>query len=180
MHHCKTVYFTKLNCTRSPQLNPCLNGFFLTVFIVTASFLRIPFTIICACMEASGRNKPLIGIKALAIFWSSRPMAIEVTPKIPISPKSKLNGNNISLICNPEKFYCSIKLGQALCKRIFQDSLTHLAPFDFATSCPKIKFGACAVTGYCSFKYLGVIVDKSLSWNSHTSYVASRVYPKLK
>ena len=31
-----------------------------------------------------------------------------------------------------------------------------------------------------SFKYLGVVVDESLSWNSHMSYVASRVYPKLK
>ena len=31
-----------------------------------------------------------------------------------------------------------------------------------------------------SFKYLGVIVDESLSWNSDKSYVASRVYLKLK
>ena len=31
-----------------------------------------------------------------------------------------------------------------------------------------------------SFKYLGVIVDESFSWNSHVSFVASRVYPKLK
>ena len=31
-----------------------------------------------------------------------------------------------------------------------------------------------------SFKYLGVIVGESLYWNSHISYVASRVYPKLK
>ena len=59
--------------------------------------------------------------------------------KIQISPKSKLNGNNIALICNPEKFWCSIELGQAQCKRIFQGSLTLLASFDFATSCSKIK-----------------------------------------
>ena len=44
---------------------------FITVFIVAVSFLRIPFTIICACMEAGRRNKPSIGIKALPIFWSS-------------------------------------------------------------------------------------------------------------
>ena len=30
------------------------------------------------------------------------------------------------------------------------------------------------------FKYIGVVVDESLSWNNHVSYVASRVYPKLK
>ena len=30
------------------------------------------------------------------------------------------------------------------------------------------------------FKYLGVVVDESLLWNNHVSYVASRVYPKLK
>ena len=30
------------------------------------------------------------------------------------------------------------------------------------------------------FKYLGVVVNESLSWNNHVSYIASRVYPKLK
>ena len=30
------------------------------------------------------------------------------------------------------------------------------------------------------FMYLGVIVDESFSWNSHVSFVASRVHPKLK
>ena len=30
------------------------------------------------------------------------------------------------------------------------------------------------------FKYLGVVVDESLSWNNQVSYVASRFYPKLK
>ena len=30
------------------------------------------------------------------------------------------------------------------------------------------------------FKYFGVVIDESLSWNNHVSYVASRVYPKLK
>ena len=28
--------------------------------------------------------------------------------------------------------------------------------------------------------YLGVVIDESLSWNNHVSYIASRVYPKLK
>lgn len=30
------------------------------------------------------------------------------------------------------------------------------------------------------FKYHGVVVDESLSWNNHVSYAASRVYSKLK
>ena len=62
---CKKFCFTKLTSTRSPQSHQCLNAFFLTVSIVAVSFLRIPFTIIWACMEASRRNKPSIGIKAL-------------------------------------------------------------------------------------------------------------------
>ena len=33
-----------------------------------------------------------------------RPTATKVTPKILTSPISKLDGNNISLICNPKKF----------------------------------------------------------------------------
>ena len=40
---CKTFCFTKLPSTRSPQSHQCLNCFFLTVFIVAVSFLRIPF-----------------------------------------------------------------------------------------------------------------------------------------
>jgi len=30
------------------------------------------------------------------------------------------------------------------------------------------------------FKYLGVVVDESLAWKNHMSYIALRVYPKLK
>ena len=67
---CKTFCFTKLNCTRSTQSHQCLNGFFLKVSIVAVSFLRIPFTFNWACLEAGRRIKPLIGIKALPIFWS--------------------------------------------------------------------------------------------------------------
>ena len=51
-------------------------------------------------MEAGRRSKPSIGIKALPIFNDNKTNA----KKILISAKSELNGNNISLICNPEKF----------------------------------------------------------------------------
>ena len=30
------------------------------------------------------------------------------------------------------------------------------------------------------FKYLGVYIDNTLSWNKHITYLASRIYPKLK
>ena len=47
----------------------------------------------------------------------------------------------------------------------------------------RISYGDSSLEQKRSFKYRGVIVDESLSWNSHISdisYVASRVYPKLK
>ena len=47
----------------------------------------------------------------------------------------------------------------------------------------RIPYGDSILEQRRSFKYLGVIVDESLSWNSHISdisYVASRVYPKVK
>ena len=44
----------------------------------------------------------------------------------------------------------------------------------------RISYGDSLLEQKRSLKYLGVIVDESLSWNSHLSYVASRVYPKLK
>ena len=44
----------------------------------------------------------------------------------------------------------------------------------------RISYGDSLLEQKRSFKYLGVIVDESLSWNSHISYVASTVYPRLK
>ena len=42
-----------------------------------------------------------------------------------------------------------------------------------------ISYGDSLLDQKRSFKYLNVIVDESFSWNSHISYVAPRVYPKL-
>ena len=44
----------------------------------------------------------------------------------------------------------------------------------------RIYYGDSLLEQKRSFKYLGVIIDESLSWSSHISYVASRAYPKLK
>ena len=42
----------------------------------------------------------------------------------------------------------------------------------------RIYYGDSLLEQKRSFKYLGVIIDESLSWSSHISYVASRAYPK--
>ena len=42
----------------------------------------------------------------------------------------------------------------------------------------RIYYGDSLLEQKRSFKYLCVIVDQSLSWSSHISYVASRAYPK--
>ena len=43
-----------------------------------------------------------------------------------------------------------------------------------------IFYGDSILKQQTHFKYLGVVVGESLSWNNHMSYIASRVYPKLK
>ena len=72
----------------------------------------------------------------------------KVTPKIPISPKSKLNGNNVSLICDPEK----VKRDANGFFKVFL-----LSSHDFLISrhpVRKSKFGACAVKRYCSLNLI--------------------------
>ena len=72
----------------------------------------------------------------------------KVTPKIPISPKSKLNGNNVSLICDPEK-------AKRDANGFFKVFL--LSSRDFLISrhpVRKSKFGACAVKRYCSLNLI--------------------------
>ena len=43
-----------------------------------------------------------------------------------------------------------------------------------------ISYGDSILKQQRHFKYLGIVVDESLSWNNHVSYIAPRVYPKLK
>ena len=44
----------------------------------------------------------------------------------------------------------------------------------------RIYYGDLLLEQKRSFKYFCVIVDESLPWSSHISYVVSRFYPKLK
>ena len=150
MRRCKTICFTKLPSTRSPQSHQCLNGFFLTVFIVAASFLRVPFTIIRACREASRRNKPSIGIKVLPIFGPPANGNKRNAKKSRFCPNKNLTGTiyhwsiilrSFSVVLNPDKrdangFFKILLLSSHL--------LISRHPVQ------KSKFGACAVTGYCS------------------------------
>ena len=151
---CKTFCFMKLPSTISPQSHhyQCLNGFFLTVFIVAVSFLRIPFTIFWACMEASRRNKPSIGIKVLPILYRSN------AKKSRFCPNRNLTGTiyhwsvilrSFSVVLNPVKgdangFFKVLLLSSHL--------LISRHPVQ------KSKFGACAVTGYCYFNWWFIVL----------------------
>ena len=122
--------------------------------MVAVPLLRIPFTIIWACMEAGGRNKPSTGIKALTFSWSSGQMQWKESQKIPILPKLKLNGNTISLICNSEKFRLVSNSAKRDANGFFKVLWLSLHLLNSRHSVRKSKFGTCAVTGYCSFNLL--------------------------
>ena len=144
---CKTFCSMKLNSTRSPQSHPCLNGFFLKVSIVAVSFMRIAFTIIWACTKLAEEISRQSAPKRFLCFGPPA-NGNKVTPKIPISPKSKLNGNNVSLICDPEK-------AKRDANGFFKVFL--LSSHDFLISrhpVRKSKFGACAVKRYCSLNLI--------------------------
>ena len=72
----------------------------------------------------------------------------KVTPKIPISPKSKLNGNNVSLICDPEK---AKRVANGFFKVFLLSSHDVLI---LRHHVRKSKFGACAVKRYCSLNLI--------------------------
>ena len=71
--------------------------------------------------------------------------------KIPISPKLKLNGNNISLICSPEKFYLVLISAKRDTNGFFKVLVLSSHLLISRHSVGKSKFGVRAVTGYCSF-----------------------------
>ena len=101
---CKTFCSMKLNSTRSPQSHP---------YVSMVSFLKSLLLLFHLCVLLSQLFE-LVWKLAEEISRQSAPKRFlsfgppangnKVTPKIPISPKSKLNGNNVSLICDPEKF----------------------------------------------------------------------------
>ena len=69
------------------------------------------------------------------------------------------------LICNTKKTETMVIASQKTVK-----TTRHL----------NIFYGDSTLNQKRSFKHLGVIADESLSWNSHISYIASRVYPTVK
>ena len=99
-------------------------------------------------MEASGRNRPSIGIKTLSFLGSPARRQRKQRQILPISHKSKPNGNNISLNCNFEKDKCSIKLNRKQCKGSVTGHYSHILNLQN----PARKFGTCAITGLCFFK----------------------------
>ena len=132
----------KLNCTRSPQPHQCLNGFFLTVFIVAVSFLLIPFTIICS--ELIWKLAEEISLQSPSKCFPSFGPPANSTKSNAKKSWFCSNQNLMGTILHWSVILRSFSVvlnsrGQAQWKQIFQGSLTLLASFDFTTSCPKIK-----------------------------------------
>ena len=132
------------NSTRSPQSHQCLNGFFLTVFIVAVSFLRIPFTIIWACMEASRRNKPSIGIKNDNKNDANKSW---------FHPNQNLTGTIYHWSVILRSFSVVFNSVKSDANGFFKVLLLSSHLLISRHPVRKSKFGACAVTGYCSFKF---------------------------
>ena len=146
------------------------------VFMVAVPFLRIPFTIIWACMGAGGRNKPSTGIKALAFSWSSGQRQWKESQKIPILPKLKLNGNTISLIYNSEKFCVVSNSAKRDANGFFKVLWLSSHLLNSRHSVRTSKFGTCAVTGYCSFKLLNTHIYCDI----YMIYTHYDIYPSVK
>ena len=84
-----------------PQDVLSLNGFFLTVFIVAVLFLRIPFTIIWACMEAGRRNQ----------YWT-RPNAMQTD--FSGFSLTRLASFDFATSCSKIKVWCMHSNGRTL------------------------------------------------------------------
>ena len=136
---------------RSPQSHQCLNGFFLKLFIVAVLFLRIPFTIIWACMEASRRNKSSIGIKALPIFWFSGQRQSNAK-KSRFRPNRNLTGTVYHWSVILRSFCVVLNSAKRDANGFFKVLLLSSHLLISRHPVQKSKFCACAVTGYCSFK----------------------------
>ena len=119
--------------------------------IVAVSFLRIPFTIIWACMEASKRNKPSSGIKALPIFGPPANGNKNDTNKSRFCPNRNLTGTMYHWSVILRSF--SVVLNSAKCDANGFFKVLLLSSHLLISRHPvqKSKFGACTVMGYCSF-----------------------------
>ena len=130
--------------TRSPQSHRCLNGFFLTVFIVTVSFLRIPFKIIWACMEAGRRNPSHLLVL--------QPMAIKVTPKKSrFRPNRNVTGTIYHWSVILRRFSVVLNSAKRDANGFFKVLLLSSHLLISRHPVRKSKFGACAVMRYCPF-----------------------------
>ena len=139
---------------------------FLQSLLFAVSFLRIPFTIIGACVEAGRRNKPSIvgppanGNKSNAKKSRFRPNRNSTGTTYHWSVILR----SFSVVSNSAKrdangFFKVLWLSSNL---LISRHPVH-----------KSKFGACAVTGYCSFTYaknprLPALIDNQIeySWNN--------------
>ena len=104
------------------------------------------FHTIWACMEANRRNKPSISIKALLVFWSSAKGNKSNAKKARFLPYRNLTGTI---------YYWSVILRSlsVAMKSAKREAVLLLSSHLLISRHPvqKSTFGACAVTGYCSF-----------------------------
>ena len=148
-----------------------LNGFFLTVLIVAVSFLRIPFRIIWACMEAGRRNKPSIDInlEASKYFPSFGPTANGNNSNAKKS-RFRPNWNLTGIIYHWSVILKSFSVVLNSAKRDANGFFnSHLLISRHPLR--KSKFGACAVTGYCSFNLTWIYVCIS-QVEIHINYIS--------
>ena len=153
MSRCKTFCFTKYNSTRCPQSHPCLNGFFLTeslllllhscVFLLQLSELVWKLTEEISLQSASKRflsfGPPSIGNESNAKNSWFRP-----------------NRNLTGTIYHWSVILRSFSVVSNSAKRDANGFFkVHLLSSHLLISrhpVRKSKFGAYAVTGYCSLK----------------------------
>ena len=113
-----------------------------------------PFTIIWACMEAGRRNKLSIGIKALPILWSAGSGNKRNAKKSRFRPNRNSAGTIYHWSVTLRRFSGVSNSAKRDANGFFKVLLLSTNLLISRHPVQKSKFGACAVTGYCSFKLI--------------------------
>ena len=136
---CKAFCFTKLPSTRSPQSHQCLNGFFLTVFIVDISWkLAEEMSLQSASTLFLSFGPPANGTESNA-------------KKSRFAPNRNLTGTIYHWSVILKSFSVVLNSAKRDANGFFKVLLLSSHLLISRHPVQKSKFSACAVTGYCSF-----------------------------